>query len=118
MKDMILIYKCAAGSRRQAAEKRRAESKGGQEGSRFLFVPFSRPCDRAAVFLAATPATPRLRALWAIFIVRRTDGGKEKASWWRFVHNYMEIGGTVTHTADAISCAGPNPRQSRGTGGV
>lgn len=52
-------------------------------------------------------------------IYSATDGeGKEKASWWRFAHNYMEIPRTVTHTADAISCAGSNPRQSRGTGGV
>lgn len=42
---------------------------------------------------------------------------KEKESSWCLVHNYTEIPSAVTHSADAISCAGFNPpavpRESR-----
>ncbi len=61
--------------------------------------------------LGFLPASRALGAFGESWWYLERDGGeeKEKESSWCLVHNYMEIPGMVTHSADAISCAGFNP---------
>lgn len=79
--------------------------KRGQGGCHFLFVP-------TCVLVAQSWFLPCFSGTWCrwevlvVFIAQWRGGEGELMG---IVHNYMEIPSTVTHSVDAISCAGFNP---------